>query len=915
MREFSAIRGFLAAFVCLQAACAARAEGPTAKEYPLSPASRGVYDKSVLPFLKKHCWKCHDEKTAEAGFILENLGTDFLAGKTADHWREALAKINLGKMPPPKEPRPDPDEAFTVVEWVNQEARNAEKRAQSTGGRSPMRRLNRADYANTVRDLLQLDENFARKLELELPADGKVDGFDRGGAALFIDKSQLQAYIDAARVVVDEALPLTQPKSNVYRHLAVKDHNILRAIKKTTTMKEILDRAQQFSNIYSKQAPQFAEIERGPELTDFNKIQNGGVSVVQNLPFTDGLAYLWRGDIPKKVVTRDGWYRVRLRAGADPGRGKFAVDAVRVRVEYCKNSKENAAGFTFTIDAPIDQPKVYEQMVYLRYGGPNFEKIMNFYWNPYRSTKEADNLVLQNDELHTLINATHRAGDDYQRASLRKDPPEVVEKLRQKRDDIYVKLRAFSEAFKGPVFYVNPNVDLESLPRIWYEYLELEGPLTLEWPTKAVKNMFPEGEDKEGPDDARKMFSQFLPRAYRRPVTTDEVEAVVRTVKTMQEKHKMSFGEAVRAGVRSVLTSSEFLFLQEPTGTDTKPRGLNDYELAGRLSYFIWSSMPDAELFDLAARNKLHEPDVLRAQVKRMAADVKALQFVDNFVGQWMRARDFGTVMVDMRQYPKYDDALRQASLREPFEFFNELLRADLSALNLLDSQFLVINERLARHYGIDDVQGESFRRVALKPEHRRGGVLGMAGLLTFLSDGTRTQPVKRGAYVLDVLWNTPAPLPPPSAGDLPVVRGKNLTVRSRLEQHRSVAYCANCHSKIDPLGLGLENYDAIGAWRDRQNGEGRKGAKTDPAIDASGVMPDGRQFETLPEYKQALLEQKAKFLNGFTQKLLAYALGRPIASTDQALVDGIIAQAAKDDYRLQSFLRGIVLSRDFQTK
>ena len=382
-----------------------------------------------------------------------------------------------------------------------------------------------------------------------------------------------------------------------------------------------------------------------------------------------------------------------------------------------------------------------------------------------------------------------------------------------------------------------------------------------------------------------------------------------------RSKHGKSFPDAVRAVVASVLVSPAFLFLEEPTGAESKPRDLSDYELANRLSYFLWSTLPDAELTQLAAQKKLREPGVLRAQVKRMLADPRARQFVENFVGQWMRVREFDSVMVDTRQYKDYDDALRDASLREPYEFFHELLRADLPVLNLIDSEFVVVNERLAKHYGIDGVKGEQFRRVPLRPEHRRGGILGMAGLLTYLADGTRTLPVRRGAYVLDVLWNTPASLPPPNAGDLPVIKGKNLTVRQRLEQHRSVAFCASCHTKIDPLGLALENYDAIGAWRERQNGEGRKGGKNDPPIDASGVMPGGQAFKTLPEFKRILLEEKPKFLKGFTEKLLAYALGRPVGAADQELVNGILTGTAKEEYRLQAMIQAIVASRAFQTK
>ena len=237
----------------------------------LSAESRTTYEQRVLPFLKQHCWECHDESSAKAGFRVDDLGTDFLAGKTADRWREAIDQINLGKMPK-KKTKPDPKEAFAVVEWVNQELRNAEKRAQSTGGRVPMRRLNRTEYANTVRDLFHLDEHFARKIEQELPADGKVDGFDRGGAALFVDKSQLQAYLDVAELVVREALPAEPIKANKFRIRALEDSGLLRrSPKTTTTMEEVLDRGDiKFSDLLAKEKRPLPDVERGPEPYDLN---------------------------------------------------------------------------------------------------------------------------------------------------------------------------------------------------------------------------------------------------------------------------------------------------------------------------------------------------------------------------------------------------------------------------------------------------------------------------------------------------------------------------------------------------------------------------------------------------------------------------------------------------------------------
>jgi len=922
--------------------------GETPKVSPLlSAESRTTYEQRVLPFLKQHCWKCHDESSAKAGFRVDDLGTDFLAGKTADRWREAIDQINLGKMPKTKT-KPDAKEAFVIVEWVNLEIRNAERRAQSTGGRAPMRRLNRTEYANSVRDLFHLDEHLARKIEHELPADGKVDGFDRGGAALFIDKSQLQAYLDMAEFVVREALPAEPVQANKFRAQALEDNGLLRkSPKKTTTMEEVLNRGDiHFADLLAKEKRPLPDVERGPEPFDLNIRRDGGVEIVAAWPYTEGLG--GGQQFLQKVIKRDGWYRFRIRAGASRGNGKFLVDAVRIQADYCPQSKELRKTLTFNIDAPLDQPRVYEQTVFLRRGGDGFNPDLRFGWNIYHPWRgfhdNGGELIRTNPEMRKLYWAGRQSSEAYSRAKETNQPPEKIAEALKKREEAKENLYRFALDFRGPVNFLNPEVDAKDVQHLWYEYIEVEGPL-VDWPTKASREIFFKGAPSPNPlppggegrvrgaeagdlDYARQIFTRFLPRAYRRPVQAEEVDALVRRVQTMQEKHRKSFPDAVRATVASVLVSPAFLFLEESTGNDNKARELNDYEFANRLSYLLWSTLPDAELTQLAAQKRFGEPEVRRAQVKRMLADPRARQFVENFVGQWMRVRDFDSVMVDTRQYTAYDDALRDASLREPYEFFHELLRADLPVLNLVDSDFLVINERLAKHYGIpfppspsgrgaggEGAAGEQFRRVGLKPEQNRGGILGMAGLLTYLADGSRTLPVRRGAYVLDVLWNTPAALPPPNAGDLPIIKGKNLTVRQRLEQHRSVAFCASCHSKIDPLGLALENYDAIGAWRDRQNGEGRKGGKNDPPIDPSGVISGGQSFKTLPEFKRILVEEKAKFFKGFTEKLLAYALGRPVGAADRELVDGILSDTAKEEHRLQAMVQAIVASRAFRTR
>lgn len=886
----------------------------------LSLESRLIYRQRVVPFLKANCSECHDADTAKAGFRIDDLGPDFMAGKTASLWREATDRINLGKMPPAKvKVRPDPHEAYAITEWVNQEIRNAGKRALSMGGLVPMRRMNRTEYANTVRDLFHLDDHFARKIERDLPTDGKVDGFDRGGAALMVDKSLLQVYLDVAREAVAEAMPAQPPKVRKYRIEALKDQWLTQTMPKKVKVSTILGGpnsigfAVDYRNLVSDPKELEREIDLGPQPNAYTIQRDGGLEVYVG---SNILGYLSRGVQPREVVKQDGIYRVRIKAGANRGSGKYATDAVRIKADYCDN-KWNRAGFSFTIDAPLDKPKVYEQEVYLQSGGVDFDRVLWFRWNPYMnftgfSDFKTGNIFAFDPGFWQAMQYANRMGGEFEIAGLHNDPLDVINAKRQKRDVAWSAFRDFCLKFQGPLLCMNPDVDINAFPRIWWEYIDLEGPFT-QWPTKANAEVFFNGESGDS-DYARQIFARFLPRAYRRPVDAAEIEEVVQSVIAMQRLGK-NFADAVRATIVTVLISPDFLYFQEPTGDDSKPHQLNDFELATRLSYLLWSSMPDAPLLDLAAQGKLSSPEVMSGQVKRMIADHRAWQFVENFVGQWMRVRDFDSVMVETRfTYKDYDDALRTAALREPYEFFHELLTNNLPLFNVIDSDFVVVNQRLAKHYGIDGVVGDQFRRVPVKPELHRGGIMGMSGVMTYLSDGRRAMPVKRGAYLLDVLFNKPPPLPPPDAGDLPIVKGAK-SVRDRLQQHRARDTCAACHAKIDPFGLALENFDAVGSWQERQNRDGLKGNPHDPLIDASGVLPNGKAFKDFPEFKAAVYQQKNEFLNGFTEKLLAYALGRPIGETDRPTIDKIIAEAAKDDYRLQSFLQAIVADRVFQTK
>jgi hypothetical protein len=400
----------------------------------------------------------------------------------------------------------------------------------------------------------------------------------------------------------------------------------------------------------------------------------------------------------------------------------------------------------------------------------------------------------------------------------------------------------------------------------------------------------------------------FADRAYRRPVTHDEIVRLQHFVEEGQRGAEGWLG-GLQVALRAVLVSPHFLFRVEADPRPGLPpvgEYVTDFELASRLSYFLWSSMPDAELFAHAARGTLRRGDNLQTQVQRMLRDEKALALADNFASQWLQTRGLEQFRPDPSQFPEFDEALRQAMARETALFFDHVVREDRSVLEFIDSDYTFVNERLARHYGMDGVGGEEFRRVSLAGT-RRGGLLTQASVLAVTSNPTRTSPVKRGKWVLDNFLGTP-PAPPPSGVEglrddkASFVTG---TLRQRLEQHRADAGCAACHRRMDPLGFGLENFDPVGRWRDGENGQ---------PIDASGTLPEGRAFTGPDELRAILLARREQFARCLAEKTLTYALGRGIERADRRAVDAVVQELIRNDYRFSALVMAVVRSYPFQT-
>lgn len=808
-----------------------------------------TFDSKVTPFLEEHCFRCHGPDKQKGGLRLDTLKADFLDSETAGHWVEVMDNINLGEMPPEDEPIPNSEELDVVARWIASELRNAQKHAQSTGGRVLIRRLSRTEYANTVRDLLNVDFLPGEGPMELLPPDGTLDGFDKVSKALLLDPSLLETYFQVAQVVVDKAIVLGEPPVPTWRSRM-----------------------------------EYEEIDGGIEYIKKDRSvevrEDGLVSMSQGMRSNDDLFHPWNDTL----IPVRGNYTIRLRMGADR---RESDKPIYVSVERSGDGEL----FYTEVDASIDEPKVYE-----------FTRALD--------PSGGGELSVQLAERGSFGRVDYFYSDFNQQMRELSSSGKLTESGK-------IRARMIAEGH----FSARPDPrthTTDHMPRAFYDWIEIEGPLYDQWPPRSTQTVFPNGlsADNQTLDDAREIFRQLLPRAYRREVSSEEIDRIVSIVAAELDAGA-EYVEAVKAGLIGMLANPKFLYIFEPGQDDV--RDLNDSELANRLSYFLWSSMPDETLFDLAAAGKLRDPAVLNAQVDRMLADPKSEALVTGFATQWLKAGEFDRFSPDMSLYRDFysaaNNGVNEDMNREPLEFFRELLTKDLSALAFLDSNWTMLNERLARYYGIDGVEGEDFQRVSLPVDSQRGGLVGMAALHKWGSDGNRTKPIERGKYVLDVLFNDPPNPPPPNVGEVePNIKGENLTVRQRLDQHREIESCANCHRTLDPYGLALENFNVVSLWREKQDGE--RGWWPDEAvIDPSVTLPNGSEVDSVAAFRKELLGQGDRFLRGVTEKMFVYALGRTVEPSDRATVEDLVAEMKANDETFRALIKSIVKSEAFRSK
>ncbi len=775
------------------------------------------FDKQFRPLLVRHCALCHGAVKPKGKLRLDNLTTDFADDATRAHWTAVIERLNAGEMPPKGKPRPPVQEIQALTGWLAPRVAAADQAARAAQGRVILRRLNRVEYENTVRDLLGIPINVKE----QLPEDSSADGFDNAGAANHTSSFLMEKYLDAADTALNMAIAnRPKPPSKTTKRHSLKDGYPVRG---------------STENVY--------RFLKDGEVVCFCSSEWHSVGPTEFYP------------------SEGGNYRFRISASAFQSAGK----PVTFRVVANGTRLTGKSGLIGYFDALPGKPAVVE---FVRYMEP-------------RTTI----MILP----YGLVNAStvHKVG---------------------------------GEKWDGPGLAV--------------QYIDVEGPLNPIWPPESHRRIFGGLAQKTFRDnyygdrvevvsdqplvDAERILKDCTRRAFRRPVTADEVAPFVAVVQA-KLADGYAFEPAIKAALKGVLISPEFLFLRK------RPGKLDDFALACRLSYFLWSTMPDDELFTLAERQKLTQPDVLSQQVERLLASAKAAAFTENFVGQWLGLREIDATEPSHILYPEFDHLLKVSAIRETELFFEDVLKNNLSLTNFIASDFTMLNGRLARLYGIAGVDGWEFQKKTLPPESHRGGLLTMASVLKVTANGTTTSPVLRGAWVLDRILGTPPPPPPDNVPSIdPDIRGAK-TIREQLAKHRSIESCAGCHRKIDPPGFALESFDCIGGWRDnyRATGLGEdvvkngrrmpylKGKKVDP----TGVTADGERFENVDQLKQILLRDKPRLARALTTKLITYATGRAPQASDRQMVEAIVAKIAAKDYGLRSLVHEIVQSELFRNK
>ena len=732
-----------------------------------SQQATASFEKTVQPLLRGSCSGCHNQKLPSGGLNIAPFLAPASLAVQREGWERIVAKLRTGEMPPKGMPKPSATELGVLLEYVEGQFDRADRATKPDPGRVIAHRLNRTEYANSIRDLLGVDY----RAQDEFPADDSGHGFDNIGDVLTVSPTLMQKYLSAGERIAARAVggePLPKP-GFVNRRKLVR------------------------------------------------RLDSGHIQL-------------------KDIIEYDAEYIIRVNLIGHRGAQDKPV----------------------TLVIAVDGKPVKTVSVPVQISAVNLQSN-----ETQRASQEAR--VFIRDGEHTF-SAEFVNDEDVKRIPL--------------------------------------TARLNQRVNIYPDQIEIAGPFAPSQPYPVQKKVLI-CDPASGAACVDRILSALARRAYRRPVTRAETSLLIRIYNQASNRGCTPL-QSLQFAITSMLVSPQFLFRMENSPKPGTTNRLTDLELASRLSYFLWSSIPDEELLRLGENNRLHRPAVLDAQVKRLIADPKSSAFAENFSGQWLETRSLDAVKPDPKKFPEWGAELKESMGMETRLFFENVMRENRPISDFIDGNYTFLNELLAKHYGIDGVAGSSFRRVALNTG-QRSGVFTHGSVLTVSSYPTRTSVVLRGKYLLENLLNAPPPAPP---ADVPALNeaavGLALTLRKQMEQHRSDPSCASCHSRMDPLGFGLENYDAIGRWRTE---DGKF------PVDASGAFPNGKEFSSPASMKTLLRENMPEFTRCIAEKMLTYALGRGVESSDRRTVQDLVRETVGHEYRLQSMILAIVHSVPFQQR
>ncbi|MDA7916842.1 DUF1592 domain-containing protein [Opitutaceae bacterium] len=800
-------------------------------------------------FLQTHCIACHGEEKQKGDRRFDRLDLDFENLDTAWDWEEILDLMQLGEMPPKDEPQPQIGEKLAMIDWINGKLQNVHA-ARAEQESTQLRRLNAFEYRNTIRDLLHLNVSSFDPTDV-FPPDEEHEGFTNLGKTLVLSDHLLEKYLGAAWQSLDKAIAFTEKPTEIADVFVADD---------------ITDRKFHFRNQI------WFEVNVTGEYVD-----------------------LGHGDRESrryhaarfKGVPADGFYTIRIDANAlgrinryDPellglDQSEPLKAAIIVTDPSVGNpgSRTNASDRTVAVIPIKDHEReTYEVRAWMDKG---FVPILVFDNGP-RPFKRRVGLVAAKYHLDVLPSNWRSGTSD--------TPAEIMDQY-------------LSDVYEGP--------------RLRIFNMSIEGPEIRQWPAPSHQVLF--GKDPIDPDqiDPRAVIERFAPRAFRRPLLDSERDRYVNFYQQLIEQGYDAM-TAIKSTLSGILTSPQFLYIDRPWNDGEAPPHADQFTLASRLSYFLWSTMPDEELLAVAARGELNSPHELRTQTLRMLRDKKARGLVEQFTDSWLHLNKLGSMPPDNQKFrPYYDRNMQPVMKEETRQFFQHILERNRPIDDFLNSDYLFVNRVLADHYGIENIEGDHFRQVPLPQNSQRGGLLSHASILTTTSNGVETSPVVRGIWILENILGTPPSPPPPDVEPLePDIRGAT-TIREQLIKHREIETCAECHRKIDPLGFALESFDPIG--KERHFYLDAKG-KESSEVDTTGMLPTGQEFEDINELKDILLDRRHLFAKCLTEKMLTYALGRELTFADRSTVESILEKLENRGSGLQDLVELIVTSDAFRS-